>query len=52
MRHFIGGGLELADADRAQSGTERYRLKTVATGTVHLEIGLIFRDFKKFGIEY
>lgn len=52
MRQFIGGGVELSDPDRVQGGTERFRLRTVATGTVHLELGLIFRDFKKFGIEY
>ena len=52
MRHFIGGGLELTDIERTQSGKDRFRLKTVATGTVHLELGLVFRDFKKFGIEY
>ncbi|XP_057375462.1 B9 domain-containing protein 2-like [Daphnia carinata] len=52
MRHFIGGGIELTDADRIQNGADRSRLKTEAAGKVHLEIGLIFRDFKKFGIEY
>lgn len=53
MRHFIGGGVELADAERIQNGSvDRSRLRTEATGKVHLEIGLIFRDFKKFGIEY
>ena len=52
MRHFIGGGVELADPKRTQGGADRFQLRTVATGLVHLEIGLIFRDFKKFGIEY
>lgn len=52
MRHFIGGGIELTDAERIQNGADRSRLKTEAAGKVHLEIGLIFRDFKKFGIEY
>lgn len=50
MRHFIGGGVELEDPEQVNG--ETYRLRTVATGTVHLEIGLIFRDFRKFGIEY
>lgn len=52
MRHFIGGGIELNDIERVQSGADRSGLKTETTGKVHLEIGLIFRDFKKFGIEY
>ena len=54
MRQFIGGGVELTDAERSlqAGGTDRFRLKTVATGMVHLELGLVFRDFKKFGIEY
>ncbi len=52
MRHFIGGGVELADAERIQNGADRSRLRTEATGRVYLEIGLVFRDFKKFGIEY
>lgn len=52
MRHFIGGGVELADAHNLHSDAERHRLRTVPTGVVHLQLGLIFRDFKKFGIEY
>ena len=52
MIQFIGGGVELADPEAVQSGNDRFRLRTVATGVVHLELGLVFRDFKKFGIEY
>lgn len=52
MRFFIGGGVELAESERFENSADRFRLRTVATGTVHLEIGLIFREFKKFGIEY
>lgn len=52
MRYFIGGGVELGDAEKILSGPDRFRLKTVSTGKVQLEIGLVFRDFRKFGIEY
>ena len=52
MRQFIGGGIELGDRDWAEQGGDRSHLRTVATGTVHLELGLIFRHFKRFGIEY
>lgn len=50
-RYFVGGGIEVGDL-KLLSSSDRLQLRTVASGTVHLEIGLIFRDFRKFGIEY
>ena len=33
------------------SGSDRFRLTTTAMGKVHLQIGIIQRNFDKFGIE-
>jgi len=52
MRHFIGGGIELADREWIDNGSDRSQLRTVSTGAIHLELGLIFRHFKRFGIDY
>ena len=51
-RYFIGGGIELEEPSDIQSGADRLHLRTVAAGTIQLEIGVILRGFKKFGIEY
>ena len=52
-RYFVGGGIELADSKVGGGGAaDRLHLRTVTAGSIHLELGLIFRDFKKFGIEY
>ncbi|CAG5132914.1 unnamed protein product [Candidula unifasciata] len=48
---FLGGGPHLKNPDLIYSGADRYRLQTVAMGTVHLRLGIILRNFDKFGIE-
>ena len=48
---FIGGGPQLRNPDLIYSGAERYHLKTEAMGKVHFHIGVITRNFDKFGIE-
>ena len=47
----MGGGPELAKESLIYSSTDRHRLRTVASGTVHLNIGVITRNFEKFGVE-
>lgn len=49
---FLGGGPQLKSPDLVYSGTDRYRLRTVATGKVELHLNVILRNFKKFGVEY
>ncbi|XP_065204869.1 B9 domain-containing protein 2 [Planococcus citri] len=50
-RHFLGGGVQLRSLDLIYSGNDRYRLQTEAMGTVHLELGVILRNFAKYGVE-
>lgn len=48
---FLGGGPQLKNPDLIYSGADRYKLHTIAMGNVHLQIGVILRNFDKFGIE-
>ncbi|XP_050699789.1 B9 domain-containing protein 2-like [Eriocheir sinensis] len=49
-RAFLGGGPQLLSTEFIHSPLERYRLSTVASGTVFLELGVILRDFEKYGV--
>lgn len=49
-RAFLGGGPQLLSTEFIHSSLERYRLSTIASGTVHLDIGVILREFDKYGI--
>ena len=48
---FLGGGPQLKNPDLIYSGADRYKLHTVAMGTIHLQLGVILRHFDKYGIE-
>lgn len=52
LQIFVGGGPQLCDPNVIYSGTDRYRLQTIARGTVDLELGIILRNFEKFGVEF
>lgn len=49
--HFIGNGPQLKKEDLIHSGADRYRLQTVAAGTVFLSLFIVTRNFEKFGVE-
>ncbi|CAG2057115.1 unnamed protein product [Timema podura] len=49
---FLGGGPQLKDPNLVYSGNDRYRLQTETMGVVHLELGIILRNFQKFGVVY
>lgn len=51
VRHFIGGSAELAEPDLITNPTERYRLRTVPSGTVTIELSIILKNFDRFGVE-
>lgn len=51
-QNFLGGSVQLRHPDLVYSGADRYRLHTVARGTVSLQLGVIFRGFSEFGVEY
>ncbi|XP_050096216.1 B9 domain-containing protein 2 [Anopheles aquasalis] len=48
---FHTGGFSLAKSDIAFSGIERYKLLTKTSGTVELELMLIFKNFVEYGVE-
>ncbi|XP_072032083.1 B9 domain-containing protein 2-like [Amphiura filiformis] len=47
---FVGGAPQLKNPDMVQSA-ERYTLSTAAMGKVYLQLGVIFRNFDKYGVE-
>ena len=48
---FMGGGLELTQDSIVYSSRDRQRIRTQASGTVHLRLSVILRNFDKFGVE-
>lgn len=51
-RFFLGGGLQLKKPDTIYSGVDRNKLQTESMGKVYIEIGIILRNFHKYGIEF
>eukprot|EP00040_Diaphanoeca_grandis_P017619 m.92247 g.92247 ORF g.92247 m.92247 type:complete len:176 (-) comp26531_c0_seq1:373-900(-) len=49
--YFIGGGMQLKSADLVYNSDKRYRLQTQAMGTIVLKLGIITRNFDKYGVE-
>lgn len=50
---FHGGGVALARKELVYSQSDRYKLSTTSTaGSVGIELMLIFKNFKKFGVEF
>ncbi|CAH1263683.1 B9D2 [Branchiostoma lanceolatum] len=50
-QYFIGGGPQLKNPDVVYTGADRYKLTTVTMGKVQLQLGIILRNFDKYGIE-
>ena len=48
---FIGGGAQLRNPDMIYSGADRYHLRTLTMGKVHIELGVILRNFDRYGVE-
>lgn len=51
-QYFLGGSPQLKYPDLVFSSSERYKLKTETMGTVRFQLGVILRNFDKFGLEY
>ena len=49
--YFLGGGLQLKSPDLVYNSDKRYRLQTQAMGTVMVNLGVITRNFEKYGVE-
>lgn len=51
MVAFFGGGRpRLVDESVAYTGNDRFRLSTVSSGTVHVQVGCMTRDFAANGV--
>ena len=48
---FIGGGPQLTADSIVHSGTDRSRLHTTTSGVVLVTLGVIQRNFQRFGVE-
>ena len=51
LAFFMGGGPEVMQESLIYSSRDRQRLRTEAAGVVHINIGLITRNFERFGVE-
>ena len=51
LAFFMGGGPELNQESLIYSSQDRLRLRTQASGTVILKLGIIMRNFEKYGVE-
>ena len=49
--YYVGGGHQLRHPDWLSLVSDRFRLTTTAMGKVHLQLGIVHRNFDKFGIE-
>ena len=48
---FLGGSPELRNVSTIHSSQERQRLRTEAMGNITVSLGIILRNFEKFGVE-
>lgn len=48
---FLGGGPELRSDEPIFSSEQRQRLRTQTTGRVLIRMGVMLRNFDKFGVE-
>lgn len=47
----MGGGPELSQESLIHSSEDRLRLRTQSSGRVRLKLGVITRNFEKYGVE-
>ena len=48
---FLGGNCVLKDDTLIHSSKDRQRLHTEAMGTVYIKLGVLLRNFEKYGVE-
>jgi B9 domain-containing protein 2 len=48
---FVGGSVQLRSVDLVYSPADRYRLRTVAAGSVRVHLGIMLRNFDKYGVD-
>ncbi|XP_068766146.1 B9 domain-containing protein 2 isoform X2 [Struthio camelus] len=50
-RRLLGGGAQLRGPDLVLGAAERFRLRTEAAGTVHLQLAVLLRHFARYGVQ-
>ncbi|XP_067170562.1 B9 domain-containing protein 2 [Apteryx mantelli] len=50
-RRLLGGGPQLRRPGPALGAAERFRLRTEAAGTVHLQLAVLPRHFARYGVQ-
>jgi B9 domain-containing protein 2 len=48
----LGGAPQLRNEEIVYSGTDKYRLKTITTGKIFVQLSIIFKDFGKYGLNW
>lgn len=49
---FYTGGFTIVKKDLVYSGVERYKISTITSGVVNVDLCLIFRNFQKYNINF
>ena len=49
---FFTGGFTVVKKDLISSGIERYKLSTISSGTVEINLNLVFKHFRKYNIQF
>jgi B9 domain-containing protein 2 len=49
---FYTGGFTIVKKDLINSGTERYKISTISSGTVEVQLNLIFKSFRRFNLHF
>ena len=49
---FLGGAPQFRNEELIYSGNDKYRLTTITTGKIYVHLGIILKDFNKYGITW
>lgn len=49
---FFTGGFTIVKKDLIISGIERYKISTISSGSVNVELSLVFKHFRKYNIHF
>lgn len=49
---FFTGGFTIVKKDLIHSGVERYKISTISSGIIEIELSVVFRHFKKYNIVF
>jgi Ciliary basal body-associated, B9 protein len=49
---FFTGGFTLVKKDLIHTGIERYKISTISSGIVEVELSLVFKNFRKYNIVF